>query len=100
MEYLQGFLFHGVGELHQGKRRVCSAGDQGKGLPRISKSVRQVCDARIRDHSRKPDEIRDRIVDLFGDRPRIELFARERFPGWYSVGFGVDGQDIRNCLQQ
>ena len=28
------------------------------------------------------DEIRDRIVDLCGDIPRIELFARQRTQGW------------------
>lgn len=36
----------------------------------------------IREHSRKPDEVRDRIVELLGDLPRIELFAREAAPGW------------------
>ena len=38
------------------------------------------------EHSRKPAIVRDRIVELLGDRPRIELFARERVPGW--DGFG------------
>ena len=33
-------------------------------------------------HSKKPDEIRKRIVDLCGDIPRIELFARQRVEGW------------------
>jgi Transcriptional activator, adenine-specific DNA methyltransferase len=33
-------------------------------------------------HSRKPPVFRDMIVELLGDRPRIELFARERWPGW------------------
>ena len=31
---------------------------------------------------RKPDVIRDRIVELMGDLPRIELFARQRTEGW------------------
>jgi hydroxyethylthiazole kinase-like uncharacterized protein yjeF len=30
-----------------------------------------------REHSRKPDEIRDRIVKLIGNLPRIELFCRD-----------------------
>ena len=33
-------------------------------------------------HSKKPDEARNRIVELFGDIPRIELFAREHTDGW------------------
>ena len=40
----------------------------------------------LREHSRKPDEIRDAIVELVGDLPRIELFARQRFDGWDAWG--------------
>ena len=49
---------------------------------RISKSVYQAVLAPQREHSRKPDEVRDRIVELMGDLPRIELFAREKTEGW------------------
>ena len=34
-----------------------------------------------REHSQKPDEIRNKIVELFGDLPRIELFARQKTEG-------------------
>ena len=37
-------------------------------------------------HSKKPDIVRDKIVQLCGDLPRIELFARERAEGWDSWG--------------
>lgn len=54
-----------------------------KGSPkRISAKVRQIVYSPIREHSRKPDEVRDRIVDLCGDVPRIELFARQQVDGW------------------
>ena len=33
-------------------------------------------------HSQKPNEVRKRIEDLFGDLPRIELFARQKTDGW------------------
>ena len=33
-------------------------------------------------HSKKPIIVRDRIVKLVGDLPRIELFARESAAGW------------------
>jgi len=33
-------------------------------------------------HSKKPKEVRKRIELLFGDLPRIELFAREQTEGW------------------
>lgn len=31
---------------------------------------------------KEPEEVRRRIEELFGDVPRIELFARKRFHGW------------------
>ena len=37
-------------------------------------------------HSRKPAVFRDKIVTLLGDRPRVELFAREAHPGWTAWG--------------
>lgn len=58
-----------------------------RGKPkRKSASVRQFIDAPKRLHSQKPDEARDRLVELMGDVPRIELFARQRFPGWDAHG--------------
>ena len=37
-------------------------------------------------HSKKPNVVRDRIVELCGDIPRVELFAREFAEGWDSWG--------------
>ena len=34
------------------------------------------------EHSRKSAEIQERIVELCGDVPRIELFARQAADGW------------------
>ena len=59
-----------------------------------SRKVRQLQEA-IRErtiHSRKPQIIRDRIVEMFGDLPRIELFARQKFEGWDCWGNEVDGK--------
>lgn len=36
----------------------------------------------IEEHSKKPNETRERIVKLLGDLPRIELFARQQADGW------------------
>ena len=36
----------------------------------------------IEEHSKKPAIVRDKIVDLVGDLPRIELFARQTAEGW------------------
>jgi N6-adenosine-specific RNA methylase IME4 len=46
-----------------------------------------------REHSRKPDCVRDELVRLF-DGPRCELFARSRHPGFDSWGDEVDRFDF------
>ena len=62
-----------------------------KGSPRrASAQVHQVILSHIEEHSRKPQEARNRIVQLMGDVPRIELFARSRAEGWDAWGNEVD----------
>lgn len=58
----------------------------------VCKSVRQSIFAPVREHSQKPDEARERLVTLMGDVPRIELFARQRFPGWDAFGNELEPQ--------
>jgi len=51
-------------------------------IKRVSNKVSQVVDTHIEEHSKKTDIVRDRIVELVGDLPRIELFARQSVEGW------------------
>lgn len=60
---------------------------RGRPLPLLTESQRQTVFApKPKTHSRKPHAVRERIVELLGDRPRIELFAREKIPGWDGWG--------------
>ena len=59
---------------------------KGRPFPLLNSAMGQVVVAPRGRHSEKPAEIRDRIVTLYGDRPRIELFARERVVGWDAWG--------------
>lgn len=70
-------LFWGMGYYTRANTEICLLATKGKPLHRISKAVHQVVISKIREHSRKPDEVRERIIELFGDIPRIELFARQ-----------------------
>ena len=81
----------GMGAYTRANSEPCLLATRGDVLPRKSRSVRQIVDAPIGRHSSKPPEVRDRIVELFGDRPRIELFARERSPGWEAWGNEIKG---------
>ena len=89
--------FMGLGYWTRSNSELCLIGTKGH-PKRISKSVSQICDARIMEHSRNPEEIRDRLVELCGDLPRIELFARSRAEGWDSLGNEIDGRDIREAI--
>ena len=51
-----------------------------------SNAVHQIVESPVEKHSKKPDIVRKKIVQLLGDVPRIELFARETVEGWDSWG--------------
>ena len=73
--------FTGLGYWTRANPEMCLLATKGK-PKRISKSVRQLVMDKRREHSRKPDRIRNDIVELCGDSPRIELFARQQVDGW------------------
>lgn len=64
---------------------ICLIGIKGN-PQRISTSIPNLVFSLAREHSRKPDEIRDKIVELIGNLPRIELFSRKKINGWDSIG--------------
>jgi len=75
-------LFVGLGNYTRANAELCLLGMKGS-IPRTSHDIHQIIMTPIMSHSRKPDEIvRDRITGLFGDLPRIELFARRQVEGW------------------
>jgi len=84
-----GKLFWGMGSWTRANPEICLLGVKGKPKP-ISHAVHSVCEAKVRKHSQKPDEIRDSIVKLMGDVPRLEMFARQTTDGWDAWGNQVD----------
>ncbi len=85
-----GFVL-GLGYHTRGNPEICLLATKGKGLRRVDKSVPNLLIAPRREHSRKPDEARHRIERLYGDVPRVELFARQRADGWAAWGNEVPG---------
>lgn len=84
-----GKPFWGMGAYTRANAEVCLLGiSKGfKAKEQIkSHAVHQIVEAPVGRHSEKPDEVRQRIVELLGDVPRIELFARERVDGWDAWG--------------
>lgn len=62
---------------------LCLLGTRGRMVQHKQKNnIPQLVEAVRTRHSEKPEEVRRRIEALFGDVPRIELFARRHSPGW------------------
>ena len=55
-----------------------------------SHKVHQIIETPIEQHSKKPEIVKSKIVELFGDIPRIELFARKKTNGWDVWGNQTD----------
>ena len=73
--------FWGMGRWTRSNAELCLIGIKGK-PQRVSKSIHSVIETPIEEHSKKPSCVRDKIVELCGDLPRIELFARQYADGW------------------
>lgn len=72
----------GMGHYTRGNAELCLIGIKGKKMKFLTRSQSQIIESQIREHSKKPDEVRNKIVELCGDLPRIELFARQEVEGW------------------
>ena len=74
-------LSWGMGWWTRANAELCLIGVKGK-PKRQSASVHQVIMSKREKHSKKPDEVKEKIVKLCGNIPRIELFARQKTKGW------------------
>lgn len=99
--YPNGKPFFGLGRWTRGNSEPCLLATRGK-PKRVSASVGQLVFtdleapeelliSPVTRHSAKPPEVRDRIVTLMGELPRVELFARTTTPGW-----SVWGNDVKS----
>ncbi|NEK84051.1 MAG: DNA methyltransferase [Pantoea ananatis] len=79
--------FWGMGHWTRANAELCLMGVRGK-PKREGKGVHQlivepeIITDPVMAHSRKPAVVRDKIVELMGDIPRLEMFAREATEGW------------------
>ena len=76
-----GTNFFGVGWYTKSNSEICLIGVKGKPI-KASNSISQIIETVREEHSKKPDIVRDKIVEFVGNYPRIELFARQTADGW------------------
>lgn len=83
--YKSGIPCYGMGYYTRQNNEVCLIGvkpNHNNRLKPINRSVSCVIQSERREHSEKPDEVRNFIKKIFGDISSIELFARKEFDGW------------------
>lgn len=94
---MKGFTWHktnklkgnsaiGMGHMTRANSEDCLFAVRGKLPTRMDASICQHLTAPRLEHSSKPPEVRDKLVSLLGDVPRIEMFARENMPNWSAWG--------------
>ena len=88
-QYRNGGLYSGLGHWTKQGTELCLLATKGKPR-RVHKGTMQIVLEPTTVHSRKPFTVRERIVTLMGDLPRIELFARQRVEGWDAWGNEVE----------
>jgi len=94
-----GNFISNMGRWTMGNCELCLLATKGS-PKRLKKDIKQLQISERKGHSKKPDIIRKQIVELMGDIPRIELFARgdktkdlfdfNRFDGWDTFGNEVE----------
>ncbi|MDE7425908.1 MAG: adenine methyltransferase [Lachnospiraceae bacterium] len=85
-------LFWGMGFWTRSNAEICLLGTKGR-PKRKNAGIHQVVISHVEEHSRKPQEVHDRIIRLMGDVPRIELFARRK-----TEGFDVWGNEVESDI--
>ena len=103
LKTMKGFTWHkttkhgkshfGMGHWTRANTEDCLFAVRGK-PKRANADVRQFIEAPRGRHSAKPDEVRERLVRLMGDVPRLEMFAREAIPGW-----DVWGNEVESTIE-
>ena len=85
--------FYGLGFWTRSNAEICLLATKGH-PKRQSAGIHQLVISPVEHHSKKPDEVREKIVALMGDVPRIELFARQQTPGWDVWGNEVENSTV------
>lgn len=85
--------FMGMGRWTRANAEICLLATKGK-PKRVRGGVLSIIDTHIEAHSKKPSIVMDKILELVGDLPRIELFARRKTKGWDVWGNEVESDIV------
>lgn len=91
--------FFGMGQWTRRNTELCLLATIGKPKA-INHSISELIQSPIEEHSKKPEIVKEKIINLCGDLPRIELFAREKTEGWDSWGNEIESDINLNLTSQ
>lgn len=102
---MKGFTWHktnlrnagsamGMGHMTRANTEDCLFAVRGRLPLRHKANIIQHFSAPRMEHSAKPPIVRDKLLQLVGDVPRIELFARGAIDNWHSWGNQADHNSI------
>lgn len=89
---LRGEVIQGQGVRPSIVKSTCefvlaaSRTEKGRPLPLLNEAIGQVIQAPRGEHSEKPEEVRNRINQMYGPVRKVELFARTRANCWQAWG--------------
>lgn len=92
-KYTGGGSVSNLGRWTMGNVELCLLATMGK-PKRIKKDIKQLIEDIRTNHSAKPLIVREKIVELMGDLPRIELFARPNLQNNLYGENTFDGWDV------
>ena len=91
----KGNFCKNVGPWTMKSSEICLIGTRGTmSKYKLENNIESLIIAERTKHSRKPEEARRRIERLFGDLPRLEMFARKASEGW-----DVFGNEAPNSIE-
>lgn len=100
--WLERLFFFGMGYYFRANVEPCLLAVRGR-MPISTRSERNILIAPIRGHSQKPDEQYAKIERAYPASKypnRVELFARQAWPGWVALGNEIDGQDLNVSIRR
>ncbi len=78
---------HNPGQYTLSYCELCLLFKRGKiPLPRGARNIKQLINIPRKEHSLKPNEVREGIEKMFPEQSKIELFARQQYKDWESWG--------------
>lgn len=88
-----------LGNYTRSNTEPCLLATKGKKINVLDNSISQLIITTRENHSKKPAEVREKIIRVFGDLPRIELFSRDKIEGWDCWGNEVPTDEQRLLIK-